>query len=197
MLARRAMNDLSRTAQRNIGVKRSLDLVPSERSERRLRQFINAMPARLRWTPWERTVNLFSFWVENHPRKNLKFEIAAFISDHEMWMPSLTLWENETMDQMRSLNAVESIEEPKAPQEPEDPRIGELASFTYELTGVLPALVHMTKLLAVYDISEIKDAVKEYSDLLGEKELKAGMKSFFADGGAVAVIHSRRKKVKQ
>lgn len=86
------------------------------------------------------------------------------------------------------------LADPSTQPTADDPRIGELGAFTYELTGILPALVHMTKLLAVYDLPEIKDALKEYADLLEDKELKAGMKSFFAEGGAVAVIHARRKR---
>ena len=76
----------------------------------------------------------------------------------------------------------------------QDPRVAEVLAFTYEMTGILPPAKSVRELLAVYEPAEIKAALKEYSDNLSDKELKSGMRSFFSEGGAVAVIYARRNR---
>jgi hypothetical protein len=195
VLTKRAINDLCLTAQLHQGVKNPQDVVLSRDDDRLLRRFLNTMPARDSWAPWERTVNLYSFWVQNHPRKRLKFEIKAFAAQSDQWTPSLVLWEDKSTDQMRTLPVPEA--EVESDEEPTDARIGEIGALTYGITGVLPAVVHVKKLLVSYDAEEIKGALKEYAAHLGDEELKWGMKSFFAGGGAVAVITARRKREKK
>ena len=189
-LTKRALNELCLAAQRNLGIKSPVNIVWRGDDPKAIGRFIAQMPANLRWAPWERVVNLFSFWVERHSRKKLKFEFKAFCRDADDWMPSLIAWENETMDQMRSIVPAAESE----PGEEDDPRLAELASFNYNLTGTTPSPVQLAKLLAEYDLPEIKAALTEYVGGLEDKEIKAGMKSFFAEGGAFTVIHAHRKR---
>lgn len=84
-----------------------------------------------------------------------------------------------------------------APVDMTDPKIGDLGAFTYELTGVLPSANHLSKLLNLYDLQEIKDALTEYAGDLSEREIKGGVKSFFAEAGAIAVITARRNREKK
>jgi|SRR5665213_337395 len=75
-----------------------------------------------------------------------------------------------------------------------DPRVADMLAFTYDLTGTLPYAKHVAQLLVDFEIEELKAALTEYNGLLDDKEMKSGMRSFFADGGAAAVIYARRKR---
>jgi hypothetical protein len=82
----------------------------------------------------------------------------------------------------------------EAKPDTKDPRIGELSSLCYELTGVLPSIKGIAEVLTEFESDEIKAALKEYADTLDEKDAKSGVRVFFSDGGAAAVILSRRKR---
>lgn len=75
-----------------------------------------------------------------------------------------------------------------------DPRIAEVSSLAYELTGVLPSSRSVANLLVSFDAEEIKAALREYSSTLDDKEMKSGMRTFFTEGGATAVIYTRKKR---
>ena len=75
-----------------------------------------------------------------------------------------------------------------------DPRIAEIMSVAYELTGFLPSVRSVGNLLLAYGPEEIFPAMREYASTLDDKDVKAGMKAFFTDGGGVAVIYARQRR---
>jgi hypothetical protein len=77
-----------------------------------------------------------------------------------------------------------------------DPRIADISSVAYELTGVLPSVRSVANLLVSCEVEEILGALKEFASTLDEKETKNGIRTFFAEGGATAVILARRRRVK-
>jgi len=74
----------------------------------------------------------------------------------------------------------------------EDPRIAKIVATAYELTGVLPPARAVAKLLLGAEQDDILAALKEYSATLDEKEYKSGMRSFFTESGAMAVLLARK-----
>lgn len=74
----------------------------------------------------------------------------------------------------------------------EDPQIKKIASVAYELTGVLPTARSVGKLLLVVDPDELLEALKEYASTLDPTDYKSGMRSFFTESGAAAVILARQ-----
>lgn len=79
-----------------------------------------------------------------------------------------------------------------------NPAVPELASLTYELTGVLPSSISVAELLNLYSVDEVRAALTEFAEGLTERELKTSMRTFFANGGtgASAVIMARRRRAK-
>lgn len=75
-----------------------------------------------------------------------------------------------------------------------DPRIAEITSMAYELTSVLPSARSVANLLISFEPDEIKAALSEYASTLDDKEVKNGIRTFFTEGGATAVIYARRKR---
>jgi len=75
-----------------------------------------------------------------------------------------------------------------------DPRISEISSVSYELTGVLPSVRSVGNLLLSFSPEEIISAMKEYASTLDDKEVKSGMRNFFTEGGAAAVIYARQRR---
>jgi hypothetical protein len=86
----------------------------------------------------------------------------------------------------------------RATTEPEpdvkDPAVAEICALTYKLTGETPSARAVAKLRLSYDAAEIKAALTEYASKLEEKEFKSGVRTFFTDGGATAVIYARRNR---
>lgn len=78
----------------------------------------------------------------------------------------------------------------------EDPRIAPIAAVAYELTGVLPSARSVAKLLLSSEPDEILAALKEYVTTLDDKDYKVGMRMFFTENGAAAVIYARRQRAK-
>lgn len=76
----------------------------------------------------------------------------------------------------------------------EDPAIVTLQSLVYELTGMLPAKAAIANVLMKYPVDEITEALKEYTEDLPEKDVKADMRAFWSEGGAEAVILARRRR---
>jgi hypothetical protein len=85
-----------------------------------------------------------------------------------------------------------SFEEKKA--DLKDPRIVEIASLSYSETGFVPSGRSVGNLLLDFSLDEIKSALVNYASTLNDKEVKSGMKTFFTEGGAAAVIMTFRKR---
>lgn len=75
-----------------------------------------------------------------------------------------------------------------------DPNIAQISSQAYEATGYLPPVRSVASLLKEYPVEEIVAALVEYCHTLEEKDYRSGMRQFFVEGGATAVIHTRRKR---
>lgn len=86
----------------------------------------------------------------------------------------------------------------KTPLEPhantKEPIIAEIGALSYKMTGVLPSTRSIANLRLSYEADEIKAALTEYASSLDAKEYKPGMKTFFTEGGASAVIYARRQR---
>ena len=76
----------------------------------------------------------------------------------------------------------------------EDPAIVVIQSLSYELTGLLPANRAVAQVLIKYPTDEIEAALREYTDDLPEKDVKADMRAFWSEGGAEAIILARRRR---
>lgn len=75
------------------------------------------------------------------------------------------------------------------------PGVQELCAAVYDAVAVMPTRKAVAVLLTEYKPEEILAAVKEYASTFSDdKDLKAGMKPFFQDGGCAAVIYARRKR---
>lgn len=85
-----------------------------------------------------------------------------------------------------------SFEEKKA--DLKDPNIVDVASLSYSETGFVPSARSVGNLLLDFSVDEIKSALVNYASTLNEKEAKSGMKTFFTEGGAAAVIMTFRKR---
>lgn len=75
-----------------------------------------------------------------------------------------------------------------------DPHIAEISAVAYELTGVLPSVRSVANLLSTCEQEEILGALREFAATLDEKDTKSGVRTFFAEGGAAAVILARRRR---
>ena len=75
-----------------------------------------------------------------------------------------------------------------------DPTVADIAALTYKLTGVTPSARAVAKLRLSYEADEIKAALTEYASGLEDKDFKSGMRTFYTDGGATAVIYARRNR---
>jgi uncharacterized protein YdaU (DUF1376 family) len=70
--------------------------------------------------------------------------------------------------------------------------IERLSGLCYTLTRKTPNPVDVRKLLDDYRVAELESALREYVDGIEDRELPYVELSFFAQGGAVGVIHARR-----
>jgi hypothetical protein len=75
-----------------------------------------------------------------------------------------------------------------------EPQVAELVSLTYEMTTILPSATSVAKLLALYPLAEVKDALAEFVESLEEKNVRGGMYLFYNEGGADAIILARRRR---
>jgi hypothetical protein len=77
-----------------------------------------------------------------------------------------------------------------------DPRIAELAAFAFETTGKLAPKIAIARLLMKYPVEEIQAAMVELMEsLTADNEIKGALRAFYNDGGADAIIATRRKRV--
>jgi len=75
-----------------------------------------------------------------------------------------------------------------------DPRIAQISAASYEETGFLPSAQSVGNLLLSFSPEEIIAALREYAATLDDADRKFGMKMFFTEGGATAVIYARQKR---
>ena len=124
------------------------------------------------------------------------FGAAAVVRDFEAWCEEVKA-ENPRYPLTKYMMVVDS-RLGRATTEPEpdlkDPAIGEIGALTYKLTGETPSARAIAKLRLSYEADEIKAALTEYASTLEEKDFKSGMRTFFTDGGATAVIYARRNR---
>src|SRR5208282_4885666 len=85
-----------------------------------------------------------------------------------------------------------SFEDKKA--DLKDPRIVEISSASFAETGFVPSARSVGNLLLDFPVDEIKSAMTFYISTLDDKEMKSGMKTFFTEGGAAAVIMTFRNR---
>lgn len=78
-----------------------------------------------------------------------------------------------------------------------DPRIAEISSISYEMTGFLPAVRSVANLLTSFGSEDIIPALKEYASTLDDRDRKSSMRTFFTEGGAIAVILARHRRDKK
>lgn len=124
------------------------------------------------------------------------FGAAAVARDFEAWCEEVKA-ENPRYPLTKYMIVVDS-RLGRANAEPEadlkDPTLGEIGALSYKLTGVTPSARALAKLRLTYEADEIKAALTEYASTLEEKDFKSGMRTFFTDGGATAVIYARRNR---
>lgn len=77
------------------------------------------------------------------------------------------------------------------------PAVSELVSLSYELTGILPAVSAVAKLVVDYSVEEIREALVEYTENLTERDVKGSMKAFYSEGGGGAIILARRRRLEK
>lgn len=78
-----------------------------------------------------------------------------------------------------------------------DPRVNELAAFAFEATGKQAPRKSLADLLLTYTPEEIQGALVEMMEsLTDESETKGALRSFYHDGGAAAIILTRRNRAK-
>lgn len=76
-----------------------------------------------------------------------------------------------------------------------DPRIEALAAFAFETTGKQAPRRSLSDLLLTYTVEEIQAAMVELMESITEdNETKGALRSFYHDGGATAIILTRRKR---
>ncbi len=79
----------------------------------------------------------------------------------------------------------------------QDPTVAQITSVAYEEMGYLPSNRAVSNLLRNFTVDEILAALREYTATLDDKELRSGIRQFFVDGGAAAVIYAMRKRATQ
>ncbi len=141
--------------------------------------------------------------------RNLKFKLellteaygtAAVENDFREWCRSLDSKTRVKYPIFEYMNVIDS-RLGSAPEEARentaDPAVIELQSLAYELTGMLPAKKAVALVLVKYISEEIQGALKEYTEDLPTKDVKSDMRAFWSEGGAEAVILSRRRKAQR
>jgi hypothetical protein len=79
-----------------------------------------------------------------------------------------------------------------------DPRIAELAAYAFATTGKLASKLPLARLLMKYPVDEIQDAMVELMEsLTSDNEINGALRSFYQDGGADAIIATRRNRGKR
>jgi hypothetical protein len=197
-LAVSALNHLFLEAQQLRGITKPIDIVHGQKSESALSQFIAKMPSQGRWTPWERTVNLFSFWVERHSFEKLKDPLRAFIQNAPQFGSDLGLWEQTSVERFREL--------PKPAPEPwtNDPEVTEIFTHVYQKTHVSLNRTIIWYALQKLSAEKIKVAVSHHlecglggSVAQGSRDIKTTMQKFFVEGGIDAALTEIRVNAEQ
>jgi len=136
-----------------------------------------------------------------HPDMKFKFQLiaeaygtGAICDDFEEWCRSLS-GEKPTYPVSEYLKVIDSrLGSAPTEVDAKDPNVAALVSLTYELTEVLPSARSVAKVLSDYPVEEVTAALRKFVDALTEKEIRGGVRSFWAEGGAGAIILSERRK---
>ena len=138
-----------------------------------------------------------------HSEMKFKFELLAAAYGSTSVSTDFEAWcienhdENFTYPITEYLKVIDSrlgdAPEKKRP-DIKDPQVAELVSFSYELTGILPAATAVASLVLDYPFDEIKAALIEYTESLTETEVKGAMRAFYTSGGGAAIILARRRR---
>ncbi len=206
VLAQREITKRWHEAQEKHGIPehRQYDPVHGKQDRYTLLQLIRQMEPKGFWTSYMRVVNLFSFWVEHHPTKNLKSVMAVFKAQHKEWIVKLREWEETATEEFRVIVPTREPEEPiKARAEKtdptSDPRVVEMIREVYAATGLAPDAKKVAKIIAAHDFDYLSGALNEtmYDDnnegKTGPAQIKA-TKTFFTEGGALALISAYQSK---
>jgi hypothetical protein len=193
------LNDRFLLAASLQGIHNAKDMVFGGNAARDLRKFLGTLapPATGIWTSGARTINLFTLWVENHPRKNLDSPLQAFIKLHGPFLSKLEKWESENPDAeyvtlpTKVVSAVKDSAEPQVDQNV----VSELAANTYDFSGFSPSSEALTKILCIETSQEIMDALKEYVSGEPESKRKSAAAAFFRGDVAATVINARRRRL--
>lgn len=79
-----------------------------------------------------------------------------------------------------------------------DPRVNDLAAFAFKTTGKQAPRKSLADLLLTFTPEEIQGAMVELMETLTEdNEIKGALRSFYHDGGATAIIVTRRTRGKK
>ena len=107
------------------------NIVHGEPDNWKLRKFVAIQESVGIWAPWERVANWFSFWVQYHATKNLKFAYRAFISQGPQFKAKLEEWESANPE-------TRWREFPPEPPRPnlDDPNVKAVADSVHALTKV-------------------------------------------------------------
>jgi len=159
------------------------------------------------WVPYMRIVNLFSFWIEHHPLKKLKFPLSAFKENHQEWIQALNEWEETATQEFRVIAAkpetsskvlpvsVASSVASKPVKPADDPRVSELIRYTYAETGVAPDNKKVAILIATHGYEYVQGALRDNLKDLEESEHSRFIRTFFSESGGLAIIADYRDAV--
>jgi hypothetical protein len=172
VLAWQQLTKRYREAQQERGIPehRQTDLVHGRKDTWTLKDMIQRMEPNGIWAPYMRVVNLFSFWIEHHPLKNLKTAMGSFRGNSPEWIQALNEWEETATQEFRVLTAtpetpskvlpvpVASVDS-KPIKPADDPRVCELIQHAYDETGVAPDIKKAAILIATYGIEYVQGAM--------------------------------------
>lgn len=183
---------LSAQAARRTSVHRRMDMVYGRRSASALAKFVEQFPAQGIWLPWMRVANLFSFWIEHHPLKNLKDPIRAFIAQHDLWLDDLTKWESTSTGEFRAIHT--KSDDLAAGVPVNDAEVTELIGFTYEKSAITITTLDAQRVLQFYSLDDLKGAVGELVYVTDASRLPKAIRDFYSGGAAAAVIYARQHR---
>jgi hypothetical protein len=161
ILTWRQLHKRYREAQQTRGIPehKQTTIVHGQRDKFNLKEMIQRTPPKGIWTPYMRVVNLFSFWIERHPLKNLKFPISAFKENFADWTQALYDWEATATEEFRViLSAPDEPEVENEPQTSGQSKAGiEAAAYLHKSLGWVPdsAPKTLSRLLQTFKFEEI------------------------------------------
>ena len=143
-----------------------------------------------------------------HPDMKFKFELiaeaygtAAICDDFAEWCRELVSTEQihdrpkyPVSEYLKIIDSRLGFAPVETHVDIKDPTVAAIVSLAYELTNILPSATAVAKVLADYPVQEVTEALKEFTEGLTERDVRGGMRSFWAEGGAGAIILARRRR---